>query len=339
MKFFRIVAPDLAIDLGTANTMVMRLDKGIILSEPSTVALDFKKGEIVSIGQEAKDMIGKTPDNIAIVRPLENGVVSDFDITQALIEYYIRKAMPGISILQPRITISVPSGATDVENRATQDACLQAGARDVYLVEESLASAYGAGLPVDRSRGSMILNIGAGTAEVAVASLYGIITSQTIKRGGDDWDRMIQTYLREKYDVVVGLQTCEQLKKTIGTLRKDEQLNAMEISGRDTKTGMPISVDVTAADVTEALLPAMADIVDAVRYTLEKTPPEVSADILEQGLVLTGGAAQLDGLQEYLAGHVGIPVRLSENPEKDTIRGAAMIMKNVDKYRNKGNQA
>lgn len=338
MKYFRIVAPDLAIDLGTANTMVMRLDKGIILSEPSTVALDFKKGEIVSIGQEAKDMIGKTPDNIAVVRPLENGVVSDFDITQALIEYYIRKAMPGIAILQPRITISVPSGATDVENRATQDACLQAGARDVYLVEESLASAYGAGLPVDRSKGSMILNIGAGTTEVAVVSMYGIITSETLKRGGDDWDRMLQTYLREKYDIVVGLNTCETLKKTIGTLRTTEQMNAMEISGRHQTSGMPINVDVFASDVTNAILPAVEDIVDAIRYTLEKTPPELSADILKHGLTLTGGASQIDGLVELIQEQVEVPVKLSENPETDTIRGAALIMKNIDSYRNKRNR-
>lgn len=337
MKYFRILAPNLAIDLGTSNTLVARLDKGIVIDEPTVVALDFKKLEILAVGDEAKELIGKAPENIAAIRPLRDGVISDFDLTQAMLEYNIHKALPGISMVAPKLTICVPSGSTDVENRAIQDACLQSGARDVYLVEESLASAYGAGLIEDNTRGVMILNMGAGTTEVAVVSSYGTITSESVKKGGDDLDKAITEAIEEKYSIIIGENTAERLKKTMGTLRVDNLTNAMEISGRDSRTGMPKSVDVFASDLTSVIVDMARDIVDQIRWALEKTPPELASDIMVRGLHLTGGASQIDGLDAFIKEELGIKVRLSDNPTTDTVAGVQEIMKNIDTMRkNKG---
>ncbi len=339
MKYFRIVAPDLAIDLGTANTIVTRLDKGIVVEEPTVVALDFKKLEILAIGREAKELIGKSPENMAAIRPLQDGVISDFDLTQALLEHYIHKAVPGVSIMAPRLTISIPSAATDVENRAIQDACLQAGARDVYLVEEALASAYGAKLIDSRMAGALILNMGAGTTETAVVSAYGVITSQTMKKGGDALDAMIRDFIRERYSLVIGENTAEQLKMTIASLSEKEPSDCMEISGRDLGSGMPRSIDVFTHDIMEPVLPFADQVVDQVRYTLEKTPPELAADIMKKGLYVTGGASQLDGLPRYIEQKIGIRVTKSATPNHDTILGAAEIMKNIDQFKNKRGRA
>lgn len=331
MKHIRFRAPDLAIDLGTANTLVAQVDKGIVINEPTVVALDYKKLEILAIGQEAKELIGKSPEDIVAVRPLQNGVISDFDLTQALLEYCIHKAIPGVSMVAPRVVISVPSGATDVENRAIQDAVLQSGARNVYLIEETLASAYGAGLVDQTTRGAMVLNVGAGTTEVAVVSRYGVITSETLRSGGDRLDQEIQDYVRDRYELVIGDNTAERLKIAIGTLHKDKQMNAMEISGRDTLTGMPKSVDVYASDITAAITSFVNELVDAVRYTLEKTPPELASDIISKGLVLTGGASQIDGLDDYIASNLSVRVRFSRNPLHDTINGSVAFLKNIDR--------
>lgn len=338
MKHIRIIAPDLAIDLGTANTIVARLDKGVVIEEPTVVALNYQRMEILAIGKEAKELIGKSPDEIVAVRPLEDGVISDFDLTQAMLEYFIHKAVPGISVVAPRVMISVPSGATDVENRAIQDAVLQSGARDVYLVEESLASAYGAGL-IDRStRGVMVLNVGAGTTEAAVVSGYGVITSKTLKNGGDNLDRAIREYIREKYDLVIGENTAEEVKKRIASLNDDGELNAMEVGGRDLVTGMPKSIDVYAMDIRSAILPFIENAVDLVRSVLEKTPPELAADIIAKGLILTGGGSQIDGFDRYIAEQVNVRVRSSKSPLVDTINGAQILMKNIDQWKDKGDK-
>ncbi len=334
MKYFRIMAPDLAIDLGTANTIVARLDKGIVIEAPTVVALDFKKMEILAVGKEAKDLIGKSPEDVAAIRPLKDGVISDFDLTQAMLEYNIHKALPGISVIAPRLTICVPSGSTDVENRAIQDACLQSGARDVYLVEETLASAYGAGLIEESMAGAMVLNIGAGTTEVAVVTSYGIITSESIKKGGDDLDAQIIELLRESHNIIMGENTAEKVKKTIASLKIDEQSNAMEISGRDSQTGMPISVDIFASDITEVLIAMADEIVEQIRITLEKTPPELASDIMRKGLFITGGGSQINGLAEYIEDQINITTKFSENPSLDTINGVQIIMKNIDQLRN-----
>lgn len=335
MKYFRIIAPDLAIDLGTANTIVARMDKGIVIEEPTVVALDFKKMEILAVGAEAKKLIGKSPENVAAVRPLKDGVISDFDLTQAMLEYNIHKALPGISVLAPRLTICVPSGSTDVENRAIQDACLQSGARDVYLVEETLASAYGAGLIENSTNGVMILNIGAGTTEVAVVSSYGIITSESTKRGGDDLDERLIEYIRNQFRIIIGDNTVENLKKTIASLHEEDQTNAMEVSGRDSITGMPKSVDIYSSDISPCIIEEADEIVDQVRISLEKTPPELASDIMKKGLFVTGGGAQIRGLADYIEGHIGIRVNLSKNPTRDTINGVQTIMKNINQLRNR----
>lgn len=332
MKYFRIVAPDLSIDLGTSHTIVARSDKGIVVQEPTVLALDYKKLEILALGQEAKEMLGKTPENIVAVRPLIGGVISDFDLTSAMLEYYIHKAIPGLSLLAPRVTISVPSGATDVENRAIQDACLQSGARDVFLVEESLAAAFGAGVLKNDSQGVMIVNLGAGSSEVAVCSSYGVITSQNYKSAGDDVDKAIQDIIRDKYGLIIGSNTAENLKKTIGSLRYDNQRNVMEISGRDQVNGMPKSIDVVSSDITEAIQPFVKDLVDTIHFTLEKTPPELSADIMKKGILMTGGSSLFDGLDGFLEEQLGIHVQLSKHPMEDTILGTQMIMKNIKTF-------
>lgn len=338
MKFFRIFAPDLAIDLGTANTKVARADRGLVVNEPTVVALNYRKLEILAIGEEAKRLIGKSPEDIAAVRPLKDGVISDFDLTQALLEHDIRKALPGLSVIAPRVVISVPSGATDVENRAIQDACLQAGARDVYLVEESLACAYGAQLIHEATRGVMVLNIGAGTTEVAVVSGYGVITSETMKKGGDSLDIAIQQYIRDEKRLVIGENMAQQIKHTIGTLLPERDENVMEVSGRDVRTGMPRTETVFAQDIVHCFTPFVDDVIDRLRYTLEKTPPELSADIMRTGIYLTGGGGSLPGLAEKIAQSVHITLRRSKTPMQDTIKGAQYIMKNLKTLKERGGE-
>lgn len=330
MKYFRVIAPDLAIDLGTANTVVARMDHGIVIEEPTVVALDFRKREILAIGEQAKALIGTSPENIVAVRPLQGGAISDFDLTQALLEYYIHRAIRGISIVAPRLTISVPSGATDVENRAVQDACLQAGARDVYLVEETLASAYGANVVDENTKGTMILNIGAGTTEVAVVSRYGVVTSETLSQGGDSIDRCIAETVRKRYGLELGENTAERLKIVLGSFHDDAQMQTFEVGGRDEVTGMPKNVIVFSSDVTVAMSDFTGELVDRIHRTLEKTPPELATDIMRSGLLLTGGGAQMRGLSEYLENEIGIPVTVSEDPLHDTVHGAMSIMKNID---------
>lgn len=330
MKYFRVVAPDLAIDLGTANTVVARLDHGIVIEEPTVVALDFRKREILAIGEQAKALIGTSPENIAAVRPLQGGAISDFDLTQALLEYYIHRAIRGISIVAPRLTISVPSGATDVESRAVQDACLQAGARDVYLVEETFASAYGADVIQENTKGTMVLSIGAGTTEVAVVSRYGVVTSETLAQGGDSIDRSIAETVRQRYGLELGENTAERLKIVLGSFHDDAQMQTFEVGGRDEATGMPKNIIVFSSDVTAAMHVFIQELVDRIHRTLEKTPPELASDIMRSGLLLTGGGAQMRGLADYLENEIGIPVTVSADPLHDTVHGVMNIMKNID---------
>lgn len=338
MSHIRFKAPDLAIDLGTANTIVARPDGKILINEPTVLALDYKKMEILAIGKEAKDLIGKSPKEISPVCPMENGVISDFDLAQAMLESSIHKAIPGVSLIAPRVAITIPSGASDVENRAIQDAVLQSGARNVYLIEEPLASAYGAGLIQEDTRGAMVLNIGAGSSEVAVVSRYGVITSETLHSGGDLLDGEIEDYIRDRYELIIGKNTAERLKIAIGTLHEDQQMNAMEISGRDASSGLPKSIDVYASDITAAMTAFINELVEAVLFTLEKTPPELASDILNKGLMITGGASQIDGLDEYISSSLHIKVNLSKDPLYDTIHGCMLILKDIDKINQQGDK-
>ncbi|WP_053943135.1 rod shape-determining protein [Kallipyga gabonensis] len=333
MKYFRILAPDIAIDMGSANTLVARIDKGIILREPTVVALDLDKKEVITVGQAAKDLIGKSPDNVIAIRPLRDGVISDFELTQALLEYYIRKASPGISMVAPRVAISIPSGATDVEQRALQDAVLQSGSRDVILIEEPVASAYGARLidPDRPSQAALIVDLGAGTAESAIVTGYGVITSEILRKGGENLDGRIKNKLKESYDLIIGDNTAENIKNGIASFRKDKQTTAMEVGGRDALSGMPRSVDIYASDVYDELTAYADDLIDTIRRTVEKTPPEVASDVISRGIHLTGGLALLDGIGEYLQETLLMPVHVSKAPAEDAIQGSLMIMKKLDK--------
>ena len=330
MKYFRISAPDLAIDLGTANSLVHVSGKGIQLNEPTVVALKVTDGEIAAIGEKAKEMLGKTPENIVEIMPLKDGVINDYDIALLLIEHHIKSVLKGISMIQPRGIITVPSSATDVEMRAITDACLQAGLRDVYLVEESLASAVGAGLPVNKPTGNLIVNLGAGNIEIAVVSLYGIVASKTIRYGGDRLNKLISQFIKEKYTLIIGPETAENLKLKLGTLREDGQNNMMEIGGRDLYSGMPKSVDVFSSDITEALSSAFLSIIDGIREVLERTSPELSRTILKNGITLTGGTSQFDGIDSFIEDEIGIKTMLSEKPYEDAVIGAAKILKNIE---------
>ncbi len=332
MKYFRIVAPDLAIDFGTFSTLAMRLDNGVVLEEPTAIALNAKKKEIVAIGKKAKALIGKSPENITAMHPLSNGVIADFDLTQAMLEYYIRKALPGVSLIAPRVAISVPSNATDVENRAIQDACLQAGARNVYLVEEILAAAYGANAIDNTGNGAMILSIGAGLTEIAIVSEYGVITSQAMPEGGSYIDHAIMDYVKSKFNLIIGEQTAENIKIAIGTLRTNDQMNMMEASGRDVETGIPRSIDLKAMDITEAMSRFIHKLIENIKIVLEKTPPELAADIMNKGIIITGGASQIDGLVEYIYNEAGVEAHSSSMPKMDTINGLAKIMKNINQW-------
>ena len=336
MDYFRIQAPDLAIDIGSAQTRAMRMDNHKAVEEPSVVALDYKKMQIVAVGEEAKALLGKAPENIVAIRPLQHGVISDYDLTRALLEHYIRRLIPGVTLLAPRLTIAVPSGATDVEQRALQDACLQSGVREAFLVEESLAAAYGARQIRSATRGALMLNIGAGTTEVAVVNSYGVITAETMKRGGQYLDQAILQLIRDKYNLMVGENTAEKIKITIGSLRDDRQNDAMEVGGRDILSGMPKSSDIYASDVTEAMLPYIRELLDRLRLTLEKTPPELSRDIMEKGVILTGGGAQIDGLCEYITRELHIHASLSAHPAQDTLLGCGYIMEHIQEWTGKG---
>lgn len=336
MDYFRFTAPDLAIDIGSAYTRAMRLDNHQMVEEPSVVALDYKKMQIMAVGEEASALLGKSPENIIAIRPLQQGVIADYDLTRAMLEHYLRRLLPGISLVAPCIGVSYPSGATDVERKALEDACLQAGARRVILVEESLACAYGTKRIDHATKGALMLNMGAGTTEIAVVNSYGVIVAETMKRGGNDLDQDIVHFIREKYSLMIGESTAEKVKKTIGTLREDRQNDAMEVAGRDLITGMPKNIDVYASDVTQAILPFIQTVMDRLRFTLEKTPPELATDVMERGLMLSGGGAQLDGLCDYLMQEMHVPTLLSPHPEKDVLFGCRFVMENKEETMEKG---
>lgn len=334
MSFLRFVAPDLAIDLGTSNILVYEAKKGIVVNEPSVVAIDIKTGDVVAFGKEAYEMIGKTPENIIVVKPLENGVVSDFDLTRILLSHYINLAVPGISLMQPRIVVTAPSGISDVEKRAIEDACIHSGVREVYIVEGSLAAAIGAGLPVDRPEGYMIVNMGAGTTEAAIVSLNGIVASKTLNYGGDYLNKKIIEFIRDKYSVVIGDLTAEELKLSMGSLEVAKKNKSISVSGREVASGMPITIDVYASDIQEAIIDQVGDIVDIIRYILEKNPPELSSDIMRNGVYITGGGSLLNGIASVIDYNLNIDVYHSENPFTDTVKGVGHIVENLDKYKN-----
>jgi rod shape-determining protein MreB len=304
---------DMAVDLGTANTLVYVRGRGIVLSEPSVVAIDQRSGEVHAVGIEAKRMLGRTPGTITAIRPLKDGVIADFDVTEQMLRHFIEKAN-GNRFAHPRVIVCVPSGVTGVEKRAVEEATISAGARQAYLIEEPMAAAIGAGLPVSDPTGNMIVDIGGGTTEVAVISLGGIVVSQSIRVGGDEMDEAIVNHLRKEYKLLIGQQTAEEVKLEIGSAWPLPEEVQAEVRGRDMLTGLPKTVVLGSEDVRRALDEPVTQIIDAIRGTLDKTPPELAADIMDRGIVLAGGGALLAGLDERLRHETHMPVHVAESP-------------------------
>lgn len=325
---------DLGIDLGTANSLVYVKGKGIVLREPSVVAIQRETGQVLAVGEEAKQMIGRTPGNIVAIRPMKDGVIADFDVTQSMIKYFINKALRQKSfIFKPRVVVSVPSGVTAVEERAVREAALQAGAREAYLIEEPMAAAIGAGLPVHEPTGNMIVDVGGGTTEVAVISLGGIVTSRSIRIAGDEMDDAIIQHVKRTYNLMIGERTAEQIKIDIGTAYPLEKEETEEIRGRDLVTGLPKTLQITSTEIFKALSEPVEAILEAIKVTLEKTPPELAADIMDRGIVMAGGGSLLRGLDRLVSDQTGMPVHMAEEPLLAVAYGTGRVLENIDVLR------
>ena len=327
---FGMFSNDLAIDLGTANTLIYVKGKGIILSEPSVVAIKKGTNQVLKVGKEAKEMLGRTPGSIVAIRPLKDGVIADFDVTEQMIRAFILKSHNRKALVRPRVIVGVPSGITQVEKRAIRDSADQAGAREVYLIEEPMAAAIGAGLPVQEPSGSMIVDIGGGTTEVAVISLSGIVYSQSVRIAGDEMDEAITQYLKRKYNLLVGERTSENVKIQVGSAYPFDEPRKMEIKGRDLVDGIPKTLTINDSDVREALHDPVYAIVDAVKTALERTPPELSADIAEKGIVLAGGGALLHGLDTLISLETHLKVRVADDPLSCVVLGTGKVLDELD---------
>ena len=323
---------DIGIDLGTANTLIYMKGKGIIIREPSVVAVNTKDESASYVGKEAKEIIGKTPGSIVAVRPLKNGVIADFDITTTMLAQFIKKALKGKPFSKARVTVCIPSGVTPVERRAVKDAAELAGAKKVYIIEEPMAAAIGAGLPVSEPVGNMIVDIGGGTSEVAVISMGGIVTSRSIRIAGDELDNAIVGYIRRKFNMLIGERTAEEIKLKIGSAYAGDAVEKMTIRGRNLINGLPENITVTSDDIREALSDPLSKIIDAIKVTLEKTPPELAADIIEQGITLCGGGALLKGLDTLINSETGMPVYIAEYPLDCVAEGTGRVIENYQKY-------
>ncbi|KAB2339196.1 rod shape-determining protein [Actinomadura rudentiformis] len=325
---------DMAVDLGTANTLVYVRGRGIVLNEPSVVAINTNTGKIVAVGIEAKRMIGRTPGNIVAVRPLKDGVIADFDVTERMLRYFIQKVHKRRHFAKPRIVVAVPSGITGVEQRAVKEAGYQAGARRVYIIEEPMAAAIGAGLPVYEPTGNMVVDIGGGTTEVAIISLGGIVTSQSVRVGGDELDQAVISFSKKEYSLMLGERTAEEIKMAIGSAYPggDDEPHA-EIRGRDLVSGLPKTVVISSEEVRRAIEEPVNAIVDAVKTTLDKCPPELSGDIMDRGIALTGGGALLKNLDERLREETGMPIHLVDNPLDSVVLGTGKCVEDFESLR------
>jgi len=321
---------DMGVDLGTANTLVYVRRLGIVLREPSVVAKRVDDGRVLAVGSDAKRMLGRTPGDIIATRPLRDGVIADFDTTAQMLQYFIRKAANGRMWIRPRVVVGIPSGCTEVEKRAVIDATIQAGARDAYLIEEPMAAAIGAGLPVSEPVGSMVCDIGGGTTEVAVIALGGIVTSRSIRIGGDELDEAIVQYSRRAYNLLIGERSAEEIKIAIGSAFPGREENAVDVRGRDLVSGLPRTVRMTSAEIREAMAEPVQQIVDAVKQTLERTPPELAADIVDRGIILVGGGALLRGMDRLLAEETGMPVSLTEDPLAAVVMGTGKALEEIE---------
>ena len=341
MGLFSFLNKDIGIDLGTANTLVFVKDKGIVMREPSVVAVDVRTDEVLAVGQAAKDMIGRTPGSIVAVRPLKDGVIADFDVTAAMLKHFIKSAVHHSFLSRPHIVVCIPSGVTEVERRAVEDAARQAGSNEIDLIEEPMAAAIGAGLPVEEPFGSMVVDIGGGTAEVAVISMGDIVSSVSVRMAGDKFDEAIVSYIKKRFNLLIGERTAEEIKIAIGSAFPVPEVEGgfMEIKGRNLVDGLPKNVTIHAEEVREALADPLASIIEAVKATLEKTPPELAADVIDRGITLTGGGALLRGLDRLISRETGIPVHTAESPLDCVAEGTGHRLENgAPEYRRKASR-
>ena len=321
---------DLAIDLGTANTLVYVKGKGIALREPSVVTIQKNSKKVLAVGSEAKAMLGRTPENITAIRPMKDGVIANFEITEAMLRYFIQKVHNRKTFVRPRMVICVPSGITQVERRAVRDSAENAGAREVYLIEEPMAAAIGVGLPVEEPGGSMVVDIGGGTTEVAVISLAGVVYAQSIRVGGDEMDEAIISYIKRNYNLLIGERTAEEIKIEVGSAHETEEKKSLEIKGRDLIAAIPKTVLITDEEVRESLAEPVSAIVETVRGALERMPPELAADIVDRGIVLAGGGGLLRGLDVLLKEETGLPVTVAEDPLSAVVMGTGKVLDEID---------
>jgi rod shape-determining protein MreB len=327
------LSDDLAIDLGTANTLVYAKGRGIVVSEPSIVAVNRVTGKVEAVGRDAKDMLGRTPGNIVAIRPMKDGVIADFEITEKMLSHFIHRAHNRSTLVRPRIVIGIPSEVTQVEKRAVKDSALKAKASEVYLVDQAMAAAIGAGLPITEPSGNMVVDIGGGTTDIAVISLAGIVYSKSVRVAGNEMDESLIQYIKKKYNLLVGERSAEQIKFEIGSAFPLDEPMTMEIKGRDLIEGIPKTLTVTDAEIREALQEPVAIIVNAVRVALERTPPELSADIVDRGIVLTGGGSLLRNLDRLLREETGLPVSVAEDPLSSVVLGTGKMLSDFDLLR------
>ncbi|NUM89530.1 MAG: rod shape-determining protein [Bdellovibrionales bacterium] len=335
-KFFSLFSNDLAIDLGTANTLVVAKDRGIVINEPSVVAVHRNsrgQTKVLAVGKEAKEMLGRTPGSITAIRPMRDGVIADFEVTQVMLRHFIKKATAEHSLFRPRIIICIPFGITQVEKRAVKESAQMAGAREVYLIEEPMAAAIGAGLPIMEPSGNMIVDIGGGTTEVAVISLGGIVYSKSVRVAGDKFDDAILNYIKRKYSLLIGERTAEQIKVTIGNAYPFEDEKTYEVKGRDLITGAPKTIEVNSEEIRDALAEPVSAVADAIKVALERTPPELAADIVDNGIILAGGGSLLANLDILIKEKTGLPVALAEDPLTCVVRGSGKVLEDIDLLR------
>ena len=322
----------LGIDLGTANTLVYVKGEGIVLSEPSVVAVDSTTREVLAIGEEAKKMLGRTPNNIIAIRPLRDGVIADFEIVEKMIKYFIRKITP-YKWVKPRVVIGIPAGITEVEKRAVRESCQQAGVREVYLIEESLAAAIGANMPIYEPSGNMIVDIGGGTTEISVISLGNMVKSNTLRIGGDEFDDAIMQYLKKVHNLIIGERTAEEIKISIGNAYPSKEVKKMEVKGRDAINGLPRTLLLDSEEIRDSIKEQLNAILEGIVTTLEETPPELSADIMDRGIVLAGGGSLLKSLSEYISKETNVPVFLADNPLTCVVLGAGKYLDEIEKMK------
>jgi rod shape-determining protein MreB len=332
MGFLNLVSNDIGIDLGTANTLVFLRGQGIVLNEPSIVTIEVSSKKVIAVGSEAKEMVGRTPGEIMTIRPLKDGVIADFEITEKLLSNFIRRVVKHRYLMKPRVVISVPSGITEVEKRAVRDSAENAGAREVFLIQEPMAAAIGVGLPVHLPSGIMVIDIGGGTSEIAVIALNGIVNNISIRIGGDEMDEAIMLYLKKNYNLLIGERTAEEIKIKIGSAFPLDEEESMEIKGRDLVAGIPKTMKLSSVQVREALSEPVDTIIQAVRQALEETPPELAADILDKGIIVTGGGALLKGMDKRLREETNLAINIAEDPLTCVVRGTGKVLENMSHF-------